>query len=182
VSLAAFALHLTLAAAAPARPAEGPAAREQARRCEELSGEEGLAACRQAIALGLAPLRRDAVRELLARRLVSLERWEELVEHFREGVVLHPERAEAYYRLGWALLFAVDRPEEAVGLLREAARLAPDDAEARLALGIALGALGREQEANAAFDEALKLEPGLLERRPAARAVVEAARKAEPWP
>jgi Flp pilus assembly protein TadD len=182
VSLAAFALHVTLAAAAASRPAEGPAAREQARRCEELSGEEGLAACRQAIALGLAPARLDAVRELLARRLVSLERWEELVEHFREGVVLHPDRAEAYYRLGWALLFAVDRPEEAIVPLREAARLAPRDAEARLALGIALSALGREAEANAAFDEALKLDPGLLERRPAARAVVEAARKAEGWP
>ncbi len=182
MSLAAFALHVTLAAAAAARPAEGPAAREQARRCEELSGEEGLAACRQAIALGLAPARLDAVRELLARRLVSLERWEELVEHFREGVVLHPDRAEAYYRLGWALLFAVDRPEEAIVPLREAARLAPRDAEARLALGIALSALGREAEANAAFDEALKLDPGLLERRPAARAVVEAARKAEGWP
>jgi len=182
VSLAAFALHVTLAAAAAARPAEGPAAREQARRCEELSGEEGLAACRQAIALGLAPARLDAVRELLARRLVSLERWEELVEHFREGVVLHPDRAEAYYRLGWALLFAVDRPEEAIVPLREAARLAPRDAEAHLALGIALSALGREAEANAAFDEALKLDPGLLERRPAARAVVEAARKAEGWP
>lgn len=182
MSLAAFALHVTLAAAAAARPAEGPAAREQARRCEELSGEEGLAACRQAIALGLAPARLDPVRELLARRLVSLERWEELVEHFREGVVLHPDRAEAYYRLGWALLFAVDRPEEAIVPLREAARLAPRDAEARLALGIALSALGREAEANAAFDEALKLDPGLLERRPAARAVVEAARKAEGWP
>jgi len=45
-----------------------------------------------------------------------------------------------------------------------------------------LSALGREAEANAAFDEALKLDPGLLERRPAARAVVEAARKAEGWP
>jgi len=180
VSLAPYALHVLLAAAAP--PAEGPAAREQARRCEDLSGEEGLAACRQAIALGLAAPRLDAVRELLARRLVSLERWEELVEHFREGVALHPDRAEAHYRLGWALLFAVDRPEEAIVPLREAARLAQGDAEVRLALGIALSALGREAEGNAAFDEALKLDPTLLERRPAARAVVEAARRAEPWP
>ena len=182
MSLAAFALHVTLAAAAAARPAEGPAAREQARRCEEVSGEEGLAACRQAIALGLSPPRLDAVRELLARRLVSLERWEDLVEHLREGVALHPDRAEAHYRLGWALLFAVDRPEEAIAPLREAARLAPDDPEARLALGIAFNALGREAEANAAFDEALKLDPGLLERRPAARAVLEATRKAQRWP
>ena len=182
MSVPAFVLHALLAAAAPARPAEGPPAREQARRCEELSGEEGLAACRQAIALGLAPPRLDAVRDLLARRLVSLERWAELVEHYREGVALHPDRAEAYYRLGCALLFAVDRPEEAIVPLREAARLAPDDAPTRLALGIALSGLGREQETTAAFDEALRLDPGLLEGRPAAQAVLEAARKAEPWP
>ncbi|TMB53751.1 MAG: tetratricopeptide repeat protein, partial [Chloroflexi bacterium] len=94
----------------------------------------------------------------------------------------HPDRAEAHCRLGWALLFAVDRPEEAIAPLREAARLAPDDPEARLALGIAFNALGREAEANAAFDEALKLDPGLLERRPAARAVLEATRKAQRWP
>ena len=93
MSLAAFALHVLLAAAAQA--AEGPAAREQARRCEELSGEEGLAACRQAIALGLAPLRRDAVRELLARRLVSLERWETGREYDRLGL-----REERYRVLG----------------------------------------------------------------------------------
>ncbi len=182
MSIPAFLLHALLAAAAQARPTEGPAAREQARRCEEVSGEEGLAACRQAIVLGLAPPRLEAVRELLARRLVSLERWEELVEHYREGVALHPDRAGAHYRLGCALLFAVDRPGEAIVPLREAARLAPEDAATRLALGIALSALGREQEATAAFEAALKLDPGLLEGRPAARAVLEAVRKAEPWP
>ncbi len=182
MSLPAFVLPALLAAAAQARPPEGPLAREQARRCEELSGEEGLAACRHAIPLGLAPPRLEAVRELLARRLVSLERWEELVEHYREGVALHPERAEAHYRLGCALLFAVDRPQEALVPLREAARLASEDATTRLALGIALSALGREREAAAAFEAALKLDPGLLEGRPAAQAVLEAVRKAEPWP
>lgn len=164
------------------RPVEGPAAREQARLCEERPGEEGLAACRHALALGLEPKRREAVRELLARRLVSLERWEELVQHLREGVALHPESAEVQRRLGSALLFAVDRPEEALAPLGEAARLAPDDAEARLLLGIALNALGRHREAVAAFDEALRLDPGALERRPAARAVLEASRKAARWP
>ena len=122
--------------AAPARPTEGPAAREQARLCESRPAEEGLAACRRAIEMGLGPQRLEAVRELMARRLASLERWEELVEHFREEVALHPERAEAQRRLGSALLFAVDRPEEALGPLREAARLGTDGPEAQVLLGI----------------------------------------------
>jgi tetratricopeptide (TPR) repeat protein len=168
--------------AAPARPMEGPAAREQARLCESRPGEEGLAACRRAIEMGLGPNRLEAVRELVARRLVSLERWEELVEHFREEVALHPERAEAQRRLGSALLFAVDRPEEALGPLREAARLGTDGVEAQVLLGIALNALGRQQEAVAAFEDAERTDPGLVDRRPASRAVYEAARKAERWP
>jgi tetratricopeptide (TPR) repeat protein len=161
---------------------EGPAAREQARLCEGRPGEEGLTACRRAIELGLGPKRMEAVRELTARRLVSLERWEELVEHFREGVALHPERAEAQLRLGSTLLFAVDRPEEALGPLREAARLGTDDVEAQVLLGIALNVLGRQQEALAAFEAAEQIDPALVDRRPASRAVYEAAKKAERWP
>ncbi len=168
--------------AATARPMEGPAAREQARLCESRLGEEGLTACRRAIALGLGPQRLEAVRELVARRLVSLERWQELVELFREGVALHPQDAQAQVRLGSALLFAVDRPEEALGPLREAARLGTGDGEAQVLLGIALNALGRQQEAVAAFEDAGRTDHGLVDRRPASRAVYEAARKAERWP
>jgi tetratricopeptide (TPR) repeat protein len=172
-------LPLALLAAAPG---EGPAAREQARLCEELGTEEGLAACQRAIDLGLSPKRLEAVRELLARRLVALERWEDLVEHFRQGAALHPDSSVAQLRLGSALLFAVDRPEEALLPLREAERLAPDDVEVRVLLGTALNALDRHTEAVAAFEEAARLEPGALERRPAARAVYEAARNATRWP
>lgn len=168
--------------AAAARPMEGPAAREQARLCEDRPGEEGLTACRRAIALGLGTRRLQAVRELVARRLVSMERWDELVEHFREGVALDPESAEAQLRLGSALLFAVDRPEESLGPLREAARLGTDDGEAQVLLGIALNALGRQQEAVAAFEDAARVDPAMVDRRPASRAVYEAAKKAERWP
>jgi len=168
--------------AATARPVEGPAAREQARLCEDRPGEEGLAACRRAIELGLGPKRLEAVRELVARRLVSLTRWEELVQHFRDGVALHPESAEAQLRLGSALLFAVDRPEEALGPLREAALLGADDVEAQMLLGIALNALGRQQEAVAALQDAERVDPAVMDRRPASRAVYEAAKKDERWP
>jgi hypothetical protein len=47
-------------------PTETAAAREQARLCERLPGASGAAACRQALALGIAPPRRAAVREQLA--------------------------------------------------------------------------------------------------------------------
>jgi len=164
-----------------ARPTESPAAREQARLCESRPAQAGLAACRRAIEMGLGPLRLEAVRELTARRLASLERWEELVEHFREGVARHPEDAAAQRRLGSALLFAVARPEEALGPLREAARLGTDG-EAQVLLGIALNALGRHQEAVAAFEDAERTDHGLIDRWPASRAVYEAARKAERWP
>jgi tetratricopeptide (TPR) repeat protein len=49
-------------------------------------------------------------------------------------------------------------------------------------LAIALHALGRYGEAAASFDEALRLDPAVLEGRPAAQAVREAARRGEAWP
>jgi tetratricopeptide (TPR) repeat protein len=186
----ALALGLALAAAGaagaepePAAPrGETPAAREQARLCERQNQEEGVAACRAALALGIGPARRGPVRELLARHLVALERWDELAELLRDNVRLDPTSAAAWQRLGLTLLFALDAPAEAMGALEQAVRLAPADAPARLGLALALQAAGRSTEATAAFEEALRLDPGVLEARPAARAALEAARRGEPWP
>jgi len=162
---------LVLAAPArPARPPEAPAARAFARLCEERTGDEGLLACRRAIELGLAPERLDAVRELLSRKLVGLERWPELVQHFREEVARHPDHPDGHFRLGAALLYVADQPEEALGPLREAIRLDPDGAPAQAALGVAL------------VRAAERVDPALFERQPAARAVFEAAQKAARWP
>jgi tetratricopeptide (TPR) repeat protein len=166
---------------APAR-AETPAAREQARLCERENLEAGVAACRAALELGIGPERRKPVRELLAKHLVSLERWDELAELFRENVRLEPQSAEAWQRLGQTLLFALDQREEAVAALEEAARLAPADAPTRVALALALHASGRPKEAVSAFEEALRLDADVLEGRPATRAVLDAARRGEPWP
>src|SRR5262245_7018409 len=102
---------------------ETPAARDQARLCEELPGEAGLDACRRALALGLSPARQGPVRELVARHLVSLERWEELGVHFAEDVRLHPENAAFQHRMGSNVLFALGRVEESLGPLQEAVRL-----------------------------------------------------------
>jgi len=161
---------------------ETPAAREQARLCERKNREEGVAACRAALALGIGPERRGPVREKLAKHLVALEKWDELVELLRESVRLDPTGVAAWQRLGLTLLFALDEPAEATGALEEAVRLAPRDAPVRVDLALALQAAGRAKEAAAAFEEALHVDPAVLDGRPAARAAMEAAGRAEPWP
>jgi tetratricopeptide (TPR) repeat protein len=161
---------------------ETPAAREQARLCERRNLEEGAAACRAALALGISAPRQGPVREMLAKHLVALERWDELADLLREGVSLDPTNAAAWQRLGLTLLFGLGEAAEAASALEEATRLAPADAEARVGLALALHASGRPAEAAAAFEEALRLDPAVLDARPAARAVREAAARGEPWP
>ncbi len=163
-------------------PGETAEAREQARLCERLNLEEGVAACRAALALGIGPARRAPVRQMLARHLVLLEDWEGLAEHFREDVNLDPESAVAWQRLGATLFFALDKRTEAIAAFEQAVHLAPDDAETYLALGLALAADGRQTEASHAFREALRLDPQVLVRRPAARTVLEALDEGQPWP
>lgn len=177
------------ASAAPARAQDpdsetpgGRQAREQARLCEREQGETGLVACRAALDLGLPPVRRAAVRDLLARHLVELERWVELVDHYREGVRLDPGNAEAWFRLGTTLLFTVDDAVEASAALGEAVRLDPSRARSRVALALALVALGRSGEATVQFDEALRIDPEALEGQPAARAARDAALRGRSWP
>ena len=168
------------ASGSPAR--ETAAAREQARLCERLNLEEGVAACRAALAQGIGPARRGPVRQMLARHLVVLEKWEDLTALFREDVRLTPKNAEAWRRLGATLLFALDQRAEAIQALSEAARLAPGDAESRVLLGLALAAEGRQAAAAAALREALRIDPGVLEDRPAAQAVLDAAEAGRSWP
>jgi len=187
---AAVALGLALLAApalaappeVPRPRGETPAAREQARLCERLNLEEGVAACRAALALGIGRDRQGPIRQILAKHLVALERWDELAELLRENVRLEPGNAAAWQRLGLVLLFALDEPAEAISALEEAARLAPADASVRLGLGLALQAGGRGKEAVEAIEAALRLDPAALEGRPAARALLEAARRDEAWP
>jgi tetratricopeptide (TPR) repeat protein len=163
-------------------PGESVAAREQARLCERLPGAPGVEACRQALALGIQPPRRAAVREELARHLTALEDWDALADHFRESVALAPQDASAWRRLGLILLFTLHQTQEAEHALAEAVRLAPTDAQARVGLAQALAARGQFQAAVAAFDAALRLDAAVLDGRPAARAALEAARRGASWP
>lgn len=186
-TLAALALAagpLALAAPPPGRPrpVDEKAAREQARLCERLDGDEALAACRQALALGIAEPRRAAVRQLLSRRLAALERWDELATVLRESVRLDPADADSWERLGSALLYGLGRPAEAIAALDQATHLAPGEASSRLDLAVALAAAGRPAEAVAAFAAAEALDPAVFDSRPAAREVREAARAGRRWP
>jgi cytochrome c-type biogenesis protein CcmH/NrfG len=163
-------------------PAETREAREQARLCERLDEQEGVDACRSALALGLDPERRGPVREILARHLVDLESWSELADHYREDVRLAPEDARGWARLGSTLLFALNEKAEALATLEEAARLDPKEPWIWGMLAIARHANGRYDEATLAFDQALRLDPTVLDGKPVAQALREAARRKEPWP
>lgn len=183
---ASFALALALGTGAraeqPAPAQENAAAREQARLCERLNFAAGAEACRAALALGIAPERRAALRAQLARHLVALEDWDALADHLRDEVRLQPQIALGWQRLGLTLLFGLQQAKEAVIALDEAVRLAPADAETRVGLAQGLAAAGRIGESVAAFEAALSLDPTVLDARPAARATLEAARAGASWP
>lgn len=163
-------------------PALAQAAVAQARLCTRSTGETATAACRRALELGLPPARQPAIEAVLAARLADLERFDDVVEVYRAAVARRPEDGLARLRLGSALLHMKDLPAEAEPVLREAVRLRPEDAAAHVALAAALAGLKRNTEAVAAFEEALRLQPTVLDLRPAARAVYEAARQSEDWP
>ena len=177
-----MAVASTALAQSPSPAGEPAAAREQARLCERLNLAAGAAACRSALALGIGPERRAALREQLARHIVALEDWDALAEHFREDVRLEPQSALGWQRLGLTLLFALHETQAALGALEQAVRLAPEDAEAHVGLAQALAAAARPVEAKAAFEAALRLDPLVLDGRPAARAAFEAARGGASWP
>jgi tetratricopeptide (TPR) repeat protein len=168
--------------AAPPTAVETPASREQARLCEITVGEESLAACRRAIALGLGPARLLPVRQIVARRLAALEKWDELADHFRGDVALRPGDADAHLKLGTVLLFGLDRKSDALVHFRASIALAPDVAMAHALLAVALAASDRVPEAAAELDLAERLDAGLFGDRPALALVREAARRGEPWP
>jgi Flp pilus assembly protein TadD len=169
-----------LAASPPSASAPGPSG--PARACLEAAGEAAVTACRQALAASLPAARAATLRRMLAVRLAQLGRADEVVEVYRQAVQARPSDADAQLRLGRALLQLSGHPEQALAPLQEAVRLRPTDASAHSAVGLVLAALGRNDEAVAAFAEAERLEPGHFDSRPAARATFEAARRGERWP
>jgi Flp pilus assembly protein TadD len=171
---------LLLAAPPPSASVE---ANEQFRLClGDADDAASLAACRKALELGLPPARAAIVHDVMASKLGSLGRWDEAVATLRSLAELRPEDGEVHLRLGAGLLHGLDLPAEAVDPLRAAIGLAPSDPRGHAELGDALNQLGDHASARAAFDEALRLDPGYLDERPAARQAYEASGRGERWP
>lgn len=162
----------------------GGGAHDQARLCASIEAEPeaSIAACRQAVELGLDPEWSAALRLLLARKLAVRERWDEVVDNYRALVLARPRDADARRRLGAALLFGRGDVAGATEALREAVRLEPEAAEGLTLLAAALSAGGRHSEAALACDSARRLDPARFELRPAAAALCDAARRGEAWP
>ena len=153
-----------------------------ARLCWDTPREAGIAACRQALALGQPAAREAVVRQALARKLAALDRWAEVVALYRDAAGRRPLDPDVQLQLGRALLHTGGAPAEAEAALRESLRLRPGHADALVELGTVLSVRGRYADAVAAFEEALAVAPDVLRLRPAASSVLAAARRGEPWP
>lgn len=145
------AVELSPASAAPRANRGGALA--QAGRLEEAAAE-------LAEAVRLDPRNADAQRNLGAVS-AALGKWEPAARAYRAAVALRPGQRSLLVPLGVALAKS-GSAEGAELLLREAAA-APGDADLSRALGMALAALGRRDEAAAAYRRALELRPGFSE-------------------
>lgn len=170
--------------AAPQPSVDSLEAKAQVRVCLSLAVEKAVAieGCRRALALGLSPDWAGAIRLYLARRLADAMRWDDVVAVYRELVATRPRDAEAQLRLGHALLYGVRSGVEAELAYRRALSLAPDDPAAWASLGAALNTQARHPEAEAAFEQALALDPEYFDTHEAARVVYEASRRGQTWP
>jgi cytochrome c-type biogenesis protein CcmH/NrfG len=122
------------------------------------------------------------LRQALAVKLTNLVRLQEAAEVYRESARLLPNDAAVQLRFGSAMLYFAADPAASEEPLHRALLLDPQNATAHATLAMALFALGRFQDAGAAFDEALRLDPSYFEGRPGARQVYEAAGRGESWP
>jgi cytochrome c-type biogenesis protein CcmH/NrfG len=165
-----------------ARTKESVAAIDESYRCLAKTKEEGIAACQNALTLGLAPWRAEIIRQALAVKLINLVRLGEAVDVYRESARLLPKDAAAQLRFGSALLYFAADAAASEAPLRQALRLDPQNAAAQATLAMALFALGRLGEARGAFDEAARLDPSYFEGRPGARQAYQAAQRGESWP
>jgi len=83
---------------------------------------------------------------------------------YRSALVLAPDHQDTLKHLG-VLLFSTSRYAEAADVLAKLSQAAPDSAEAQNNLANALVALGKHDEAIAAYERALALDPNLKAAR-----------------
>jgi Flp pilus assembly protein TadD len=96
--------------------------------------------------------------------LLSANRTEDAIRHFRETLRIDPQDAQAQGNLGAALM-RQGKTEEALRHCREALRLNPRSAMSHLNLGAILAQAGRENEAVTHFRLAVQLSPESAEAR-----------------
>ena len=178
--LAWLVLASTAQAAAPR--ADSFEARLALRECSASVREQAVAACRQALELGLGPERGAIAQRLLGRSLADLTRWDEALEAYREALRLQPADADAAHGVGLALLYGLNRAADAEPYLRQALADRPDEAVFHLQLAIALNAIGHHEEALGEFKAALALDVTVLDQRPAAQAAYLASLREALWP
>jgi len=119
-------------------------------------GEAALSAATTAISV--APESEWAHR-LASIALSDLDRHEEAMWHARECVRLAPHSWNGFVRLAQALKHVSGHAEEARRAAEHAVALAPDEADTHLTMGSIALAMGRRGDAEAAFRQALAIEP-----------------------
>lgn len=181
---AAAGLALSWCAPALARPprVDSFEARLALRQCAGSVREQAVAACREALGLGLGPERGAIAQRLLGRSLADLTRWEEALEAYRAALRLQPGDADAALNVGLALLYGLNRPAEAEPYLRQAVEQRSAEAVFHLQHAIALNATSRHDEALQEFKAALALDVTVLDQRPAAQAAYLASLREALWP
>jgi uncharacterized caspase-like protein/cytochrome c-type biogenesis protein CcmH/NrfG len=98
-------------------------------------------------------------RSYLARLLLVLGNYADAESEARETIRLNPKDAYGHWVLGTSLLNQTKDATEAESALREAVRLEPNEGSFHKNLGVALERLGRKDEADAEYKEALRVAP-----------------------
>jgi GT2 family glycosyltransferase/tetratricopeptide (TPR) repeat protein len=116
-------------------------------------------AAQEELERGTAECPNDAeVWRVLANHFINLNEPPSALAALRKLVELAPRNAAAYYELG-VILIQLNRPEEAIELLQCSLLHRPEATHTLTHLGYALKATGRWQEACAAWESILRLEP-----------------------
>jgi tetratricopeptide (TPR) repeat protein/DNA-binding winged helix-turn-helix (wHTH) protein len=88
----------------------------------------------------------------------SMNRYEEAMQVFEQGIAADPEAKEIYNQLGFVYA-KFGRYEEAIAAHRRYVQLAPDEPNAYDSLGMTYNEAGRYEEALDTFNQALRLSP-----------------------
>ena len=109
-------------------------------------------------ALALAPNSADIV-NIYAIILTYAGRWHEAISFYREALRLNPKPPNVYYRHLGVALRETGQYDEAISLLKEAIEQEPHDSLAYLVLTTVYSYAGRQEEAQTAGAEVLRIKP-----------------------